>query len=208
MIIRAFTQLALVALLAACGTDPPESSSGSVLPDTGLARSTPDGRPFQPDDPELNSQLLTPDGWGPLRIGMDRAAVVAAAGEDANPEAVGGSDPDECDEFRPSRAPDGVLVMLERGVLTRISVSRNTDIATPAGFRVGDAGTSVLAEYGARASVDPHKYQEPPARYITVWRQTSSETEQRGIRYETDSDDNVLRLHAGGPSIEYVEGCL
>ena len=150
--------------------------------------------------------LLTPDGWGPLRIGMTRAEVVAAAGEDAQPDAVGGSEPEACDQFRPRDAPAGILVMIERDVLTRISVSRTSDIATPAGFRVGDSGADVLAAYGAQAVVEPHKYWEPPARYVTVWRQ--SDGERRGIRYETDPDDEVVHIHAGGPSIEYVEGCL
>ena len=150
--------------------------------------------------------LLTPDGWGPLRIGMTRAEVVAAAGEDAQPDAVGGSEPEACDQFRPRDAPAGILVMIERDVLTRISVSRTSDIATPAGFRVGDSGADVLAAYGAQAVVEPHKYWERPARYVTVWRQ--SKGERRGIRYETDPDDEVVHIHAGGPSIEYVEGCL
>ena len=139
---------------------------------------------------------------------MSRADVVAAAGDDANPDAVGGRDPERCDEFRPRSAPVGVLIMVERDILTRISVSRNTDIATPTGFRVGDSGASVLGEYGARARVDPHQYWEPPAQYITAWRQTPPEVERRGFRYEIGSDGNIVHLRAGGPSIEYVEGCV
>jgi hypothetical protein len=139
---------------------------------------------------------------------MSRSEVVAAAGDDANPGAVGGPNPDQCDEFRPGDAPDGVLVMLEGGVLTRISVSRNTDIETPAGFRVGDSAARILDEYDALARVEPHQYWAPPARYITIWRDASSERERRGIRYEIDSDGNIVHLRAGGPSIEYVEGCV
>jgi hypothetical protein len=139
---------------------------------------------------------------------MSLADVVAAAGDDAIPDAVGGPDPERCDEFRPSHAPEGVLVMIERGFLTRISVSNNTEIATPAGFRVGDSGVSVLDQYGARARVDPHQYWEPPAQYITVWRFGSSEADRRGIRYEVDSGGEIVHIRAGGPSIEYVEGCV
>ncbi|WP_158332143.1 hypothetical protein [Brevundimonas abyssalis] len=36
---------------------------------------------------------------------MTRAEVVAALGEDANPDAVGGPDPESCDQFRPERRP-------------------------------------------------------------------------------------------------------
>ena len=98
--------------------------------------------------------------------------------------------------------------MIQQGVLTRISVSRNPEISTPAGFRVGDPGAAVVAEHGARARVEPHHYQDPPAKYITVWRGAPSQPEPRGIRYEIDAEDEVMHIRAGGPSIEYVEGCV
>lgn len=139
---------------------------------------------------------------------MSRAEVVVAAGEDANPNAVGGPNPESCDEFRPRDAPDGILVMIEDGVLTRISVSRNSNIATPAGIRVGDSSSAVLGAYGAGAHVGPHKYWQAPAKYITVWHPASAEDGQRGILYEINPDDEVAHVRAGGPSIEYVEGCL
>lgn len=191
MLSRAFTSLVIVTMLASCGADQPESSPDSAPPET-----------------EPNAVFLTPDGWGPLRIGMSRAEVVAAAGDDANPDAVGGPDPERCDEFRPSNAPAGILVMVESGILTRISVSINSEIKTPEGFRVGDLGSSVLAEFGSRARVDPHQYWEPPAKYITVWQQGSSEADRRGMRYEIDAAGEIVHLRAGGPSIEYVEGCV
>lgn len=215
--VRSMGVAALVAVLVSCGAEDRQRSSTSsdsavaatdpVQPtDTAASQARPDPDPGP--DPEPGPRLLTPDGWGPLRIGMTRAEVVAAAGEDANPEAVGGPDPASCDEFRPLDAPEGVLVMIQDGVLTRITVSRNPDISTPAGFRVGDSGSAVLAEYGARARVEPHKYWESPARYVTVWNRPSSESEPRGIRYEIDAEDRVVHLRGGGPSIEYVEGCL
>lgn len=215
-------RIMLLALLTACASETPQPSPDAAALDTGVAGGTdapiapgdqrastdPQGetRPGTPPDTRPNARLITPDGWGPLRIGMSRAEVVAAAGEDANPDAVGGPDPERCDEFRPRDAPAGVLVMIEQGVLTRITVSRNRDIATPAGFRVGDAGAAVAAEYGARATIEPHQYVAAPARYITVWQ--SGSAERRGIRYETGADDTIIHLRAGGPSIEYVEGCV
>lgn len=189
--LRVYAMLVLVTMLASCRADQPGSSSGSARFET-----------------EPTAVLLTPDGWGPLRIGMSRAEVVAAAGDDANPDAVGGPDPERCDEFRPSNAPAGILVMVESGILTRISVSRNSEIKTPEGFRVGDLGSSVLAEFGSRARVDPHQYWEPPAKYITVWQQASAEADRRGMRYEIDVAGEIVHLRAGGPSIEYVEGCV
>lgn len=206
--LRPIPCLALATLIAACGTAAPESdgSGDSTATDTATSADTGTAA-HNANAPQPGPLLLTPDGWGPLRIGMTRAAVVAAAGEDSQPDAVGGPEPERCDEFRPLDATD-VLVMIEDGVLTRISVSRNTDIATPAGFRVGDAGADIVAGYGARADVTPHKYLQAPARYITVWNGQVADSERRGIRYETDVEDVVAFIRGGGASIEYVEGCL
>ena len=213
MSVQVFSRLAICALLASCTVDTPESSEGdSAHGDSATVTQDPSSDTAaaaqSPADSPPNSRLLTPDGWGPLRIGMSRSEVVAAAGEDANPEAVGGPTPEQCDEFRPRNAPEGVLVMLEEGVLTRISVSRDTGIETPAGFRVGDSGARILEAYGALARVEPHPYWEPPARYVTVWRAASSGRERRGIRYEIDTGDQIVHMRAGGPSIEYREGCV
>jgi hypothetical protein len=158
----------------------------------------------QPD----SAATIGPDGWGWLRIGMTRAQVVAAAGEDANPNAVGGPNPEECDEFRPARTPRGLLVMLENGILTRISLSEGAGIRTASGIEVGDQAGAVMAAHGAEAVTAPHKYQEAPARYIAVWRTAPPAPDARGIVYEIGGDDRVVHVHAGGPSIAYVEGCL
>lgn len=217
---RAVVRLGLVVTLSGCTGEVRDSSSSSTPPVDSInatdragesARSQPIDTASsrgQPKEAEPSANLITPDGWGPLRIGMTRAEVVAAAGEDANPNAVGGPDPDRCDEFRPASAPAGLLVMVQRGVLTRISVSRTSDIRTPEDFGVGDSGSSVLEDYGSRASVGPHQYWPPPAKYITVWREESSDVDRRGIRYEIDTTGEVVHIHAGGPSIEYVEGCV
>ncbi len=206
----------LLATFIACSPEGVPSSSDAAVPDTTIRdaeppSSQPIDTPASPEPPagaEPSAVLLTPDGWGPLRIGMSRAEVVAAAGEDANPGAVGGPDPEQCDEFRPGNAPAGLLMMIERGILTRISVSGNAGIETPEGFRVGDSGASVIAALGTRARVEPHQYLAAPARYITVWREVTSEADRRGIRYEMDAAGKVGRIRAGGPSIEYVEGGL
>lgn len=151
---------------------------------------------------------LTAEGWGPLRIGMSRAEMVAALGEDANPHAVGGPDPETCDQLRPERAPEGMLVMLERGRVTRISLSHPAQVRTASGIGIGDRGSEVRAAYGADLDALPHKYRAVPAEYLTIWTKPPPDPEARGVRYEIDVDGLVFHIHAGGPSIEYVEGCL
>jgi hypothetical protein len=142
-----------------------------------------------------------------LRIGMTRAELVAAMGEDANPDAVGGADPAQCDQFRPQRAPEGLLVMVEQGRLTRISLREPATIETEGGLSVGDSASAVTAHFGSRAVSGPHKYSAAPAGYITVWTVAPPAPEAKGIVYEIGTDGRVQHIHAGGPSIQYVEGC-
>ncbi|HEX2165808.1 MAG TPA: hypothetical protein VHG09_01100, partial [Longimicrobiales bacterium] len=205
---------------AACqapGTStPPGADSDAVPPVSGervdtlppTADPAPDIAP--PAAGEGTSALppLTPDGWGPLRVGMTLEEVTVAAGADANPAAVGGPDPERCDEFRPERAPEGMLVMIERGRLTRISLVRESAVETAGGFGIGDSAEAIEAAAGTAATSEPHQYKPAPARYITIWRTAPPAADARGIRYDVGSDGLVDLVHAGGPSIEYVEGCL
>ena len=162
----------------------------------------------------VDANVLTPTGWGPLRIGMTRAEVETALGKDSNPEAVGGPEPESCDVFHPARAPDAMQVMIEDGRLSRIELLDRTDIGTVDGFTVGDQASAIKAKLGAGLQVEPHKYAAAPAEYLTHW-QSGAGTQAyvqnkaaRGIRYEIGDDGTVTLIFAGGPSIQYVEGCL
>lgn len=158
--------------------------------------------------------VLTAEGWGPLRIGMSREEVVAAVGEPADPDALGSPDPEFCEQFPPAQAPTGLFVMIENGVLTSISLSAGSTIQTSEGLSVGDRADAVRAAYGDRLDALTHNYIGPPAEYLTVWStgeitdNGTSDSNARGIRYETNADGVIELIHAGGPSIQYVEGCL
>ena len=195
-----FGAAGMIALLAACS---PETEAP--------AEPTPPAADPAPE--AATGPNLTGEGWEALRIGMTRAEITDALGEDANPNAVGGPDPESCDQFRPERAPEGMLLMVQNDRLTRISLSDESDITTDKGLRVGDTAERVKAAYGGQAQVTPHKYQNAPAEYITVWSRGGGEgyvedETARGIVYEIGSDGTVMAIHAGGPSIQYVEGCL
>jgi len=197
---RFLAVLAITTALAACGQpaqQPPPPTPAETVQET-------------PRD----TNALSAEGWGPLRIGMTLAEVTAALGPDANPNAVGGADPEQCDQFRPERAPEGMLLMLERGVLTRISIGRENTLKTDRGFGLGDSAEAIKAAYGANAVVTPHRYSEAPAEYIAAWTSLQpavgeyvQDANARGIVYEVGSDGRVQSIHAGGPSIQYVEGC-
>lgn len=199
--IRRLCLTSTVLALAACGAPDPEkaaSSAPAVAPAAPAATAPADA--------------LTAQGWGPLRIGMTRAEVETALGADANPEAVGGPDPDSCDMFRPARAPEGLMVMVERGALTSIWVGRGATLKTDRGFGFGDEAAAIKAAYGAAAQVTPHKYSAAPAEYVTVWSEGGGsgyvqDATARGVSYHIGTDGRVEHVAAGGPSIQYVEGC-
>ncbi|GAA0869866.1 hypothetical protein GCM10009116_17020 [Brevundimonas basaltis] len=181
-----------VLVLAACGAPPPEPVRAPDLPAV----------------PAPSAEPLTALGFGPLRIGMTRAEVVAALGPDADPESPGGPDPASCDMFRPERAPEGLEVMIEDGVLTSIWLSRNTVVATDRALTIGDTAAEVKRVYGAAAKVEPHEYESAPAEYIMVWSNADHQSPAaRGLKYEIGMDGHVQHIAGGGPSIQYVEGC-
>lgn len=195
----------IILLFAACTTEAPDGDgqrADAITVDTLIAADAP---PASTDA----TPRLTANGWGPLRIGMSRAEITAVAGEDANPGLVGGPEPEACDQYRPTGAPEGMLLMLENDTLTRITLMRESRVRTERGFGLGDSASVVLAAYGSAARSSPHKYRDAPSAYITVWTTPPQGTEPaRGIVYEIDDQGLVGQVHAGAESITYVEGCL
>jgi hypothetical protein len=202
-----FLTAACIATLAACGPKE-EAPVAATNPAPAEAAAPP------PAEAALVAgDALRADGWGPLKIGMTEAEVIAAVGDTSTPNAAGipGS---ECAEFKPQRAPgEDFWVMIESGKLTRITIGEASKVKTDKRLGVGDTAEAVRTAYGAEAKSSPHKYQDKPAEYITVW-SGGPRTEPyvqdeaaRGIVYEIGSSGKVSSIHAGGPSIQYVEGC-
>ncbi|WP_425991488.1 hypothetical protein [Brevundimonas sp. TWP2-3-2] len=202
--IRTLSATAAVALLlAACGQQ--DAIEPAAAPETPAATT--------PAAPAPNA--LTAGGYGPLLIGMTRAEVVTALGDDSDPNSAGSAEPEACDQWRPARAPEGVLVMIQDGVLTRISVASPSTLKTDRGFGVGDTAAAIKAAYGPLAVAQPHKYSAPPAEDIFVWATGGPATAgafvqdaaARGVRYEINGEGRVQIVHVGGPDIQLVEGC-
>lgn len=204
MMIR-FTAVSACALLTLAACDRAEAP---VAPEA--ARSTPAAPP--PAAPAADPNILTADGLGAARIGMSKADLVAAWGDRANPNLVGGAEPEVCDQFNPTRAPDGVNVMIQDGKLTRITLMRDAKIKTDRGFGLGDTAMAIKQAYGGSIFAQPHKYQDAPAEDLFAWAKGGSsayvtDPSARGVRYEIGSDGKVMMVHAGDPSIQLVEGC-
>lgn len=201
--IRTLSAVAVSALLlAACGQQ--DSARPAAEPPATTT----------PVEAAVDANALTANGYGPLRIGMTRAQVVAALGDDSNPGAVGSAEPETCDQWRPARAPEGLIVMLENGTLSRISVASPSTLKTDRGFGVGDTAAAIKAAYGSAAVVEPHKYSAAPAEDIFVWTVGGpvgdayvEDPTARGLRYEIDEQGKVAHVHVGGPAIQLVEGC-
>lgn len=193
--IRRLMTVAAVASLAACEAPTP-------------AEPTPTPPPAQ-QPPAPGANVLSAQGFGPLRIGMTRAEVETALGPDANPDAVGGPDPQNCDQFRPARAPEGLLVMIENGVLTSVWLTRNPALKTDRGLSIGDTAAEVRRVLGVGLVVEPHKYESAPAEYLTAWSNADHDSPAaRGVKFTIGADGKVQSIAGGGPSISYVEGCL
>lgn len=159
-----------------------------------------------------SADVLTPQGYGLLKIGMTQAEVDAAVGPP--PDNAAEAEPSECRQYHPPRAPEGVLVMTEKGVLTRLTATRGSNVKTQDGVGVGYDGEQLKTSYGAAARATPHKYQEAPAAYVTTWPGRGdllgayvTDSAARGLVFEIGQDGKVAFIHAGGPSIQYVEGC-
>lgn len=144
--------------------------------------------------------ILTPEGLGPVKIGMTQKQVIAALGGTLEGAAI--ESDDICVE-KESSTLSGVGFMFEEGRLTRISLGEGTDITTPRGIGVGSAAIAVRYAYRGKLKSEPNTYLDKPAEYLTYWTVPG----KRGVRFEVDEKRKVYVIHAGGPSIQYVEGC-
>jgi len=178
---------ALIATLAAC--------SESV--DSEPAFKTPPVAEVPPPPPAVDPNVLTADGWRGFKIGQT-AADAGMTNFAETPDAIA-----ECSIGRPSGAPNGLAIMLEAGRITRISLEPGSIVKAGKGIAVGDAEAQVRAAYPSGLVEEHHKYEAAPAKYLTLW----TEANVRGIRFVIGEDGKVDAIHAGGPSITYVEGC-
>lgn len=144
--------------------------------------------------------VLTPDGIGPVKMGMTQAQVVKALGGTLTGAAI--ESDDICVEKDSSKLP-GVGFMFEDKKLVRISLGDGAKVATPRGVRVGAGAAAVRKAYPKGLKSEGNAYIDPPAEYLTFWTVHG----KKGVRFETDEKRKVYVIHAGTAAIQYIEGC-
>lgn len=141
--------------------------------------------------------VVSPEGVGPVRIGMSAAEARAALGL---PSDI--IKPDECQYLGVRMLGRNVDVMVERDTVVRVDVIDST-VATTAGARVGDSEARVRALYPSLRTM-PHKYTGPTGHYLIV---TPGADTTRQLIFETDGQ-RVTTYRAGRlPQVAYVERC-
>jgi len=143
---------------------------------------------------------LTPDGYGPARIGMTQAEVAKALHTRLTGEAI--EDEATCVEKEATAFP-GVLFMFEDRKLARVSLWEGSKVTTARGIGMGATADAVRRAYGKAVKAEPHYYEGRPSEYLTVW----TVPKKRGVRFETNGKRRVQAIHAGTSAIQYVEGC-
>jgi hypothetical protein len=151
---------------------------------------------------EAPAWKLTPNGLGPVRIGMTAAQVEKALKTELEGEAF--DNEGSCIELFPeSDELKGSYFMFLDGKLSRISVSEPSKIVTPRGIGVGASADDVRKAYGAGLQAEEHPYLGAPAEYLTFW----LKPKKTGVRFETSAQGKVEFIHAGNDSIQLIEGC-
>ena len=110
------------------------------------------------------------------------------------------------DACRTVTSPDrpGVHAIVEGGKVARITVGQASEVRLAEGLGVGAAEAEVRAAFPGFRS-EPHKYSEPPAKYLTAPNAGSGDP---ALRFEIGVDGKVGLIHVGiKPVLFYVEGC-
>jgi hypothetical protein len=148
------------------------------------------------------SWTLTPSGWGPAHIGMNRAQLSKALHVGLEGDAF--DNEGSCIElYAADNALPGLIFMLIDGKLARITVTEPGKVVTPRGIGIGSSADDVRKAYGSDLKAETHHYDGEPAEYLTYW----LKPEKSGVRFETDTSRRVQTIHAGNDAIQYIEGC-
>lgn len=149
--------------------------------------------------PTAETWVVTPEGIGPLTVGMDITAVDSILGDGFEiPSYISG-----CDLLPLSGKRDGIWLMFREGQLVRTE-ARTPVVTDTEGIRVGDGEATVTARYGDRIRRSTHKWVD--GFYLTILPATGDTLRRTVIEIEKGL---VLLIRAGRmPEVEWTEGCV
>lgn len=183
--------LPLVWMLGACSSpDPAPRADSAVLATTPSAGTA----PAQATN-TATSNTLQLDGLGDLRIGqpVPKSSTWAERGAQAS---------DVCRTVSSPQYPGAYAIVIDNTV-QRITLGQRSSL-TFDGLGIGATEQAVSAKFPALAQ-DLHKYESPPAKYLTS---PNASPSSAGVRFEIGADGKVKLIHVGlMPVLAYVEGC-
>ena len=184
--------LAAVSVAIACSSErAARDTSSRVAPPAG-------------DTSDVSGWRVTPNGLGPVRVGMTSAEVRSALGDawqERTGAAPGPGAAAECRHVNIGGLSATVRAMLVSDRIVRVEVDTG-DVATDRGARIGDSEARIDSLYRGQVRVGPHEYTD--GRYLVVIPPADT---LRRIVFETDGRI-VTRYRAGKiPEAEWVEGC-
>lgn len=143
---------------------------------------------------------ISPDGVGPIRIGMTAKQALAAVqrvapGVDvASPSDDGG--PADCETYELG-SPYSIAFRIQKGRVIRVSAG--SGFVTATGIKYGDPETAVRAAY---PKLEWEGDSASPAHAVYWWKTRTS-----GLRFEIDDRGEVIAIHGGDRSIRFDDGC-
>jgi hypothetical protein len=143
---------------------------------------------------------LSSQGYGPVRPGMTPAQAAQLMGTEFRTFENRPVDK-ECDYLYPRRGHNGVSVMVQNGKITHLKVTKNKNISTKSGVRVGDTAKKLKELFGQSLEIEGHKYVDN-GDYFYVWEKNM----KYGVKFEV-IDGVVRSIYVGDESIRLVEGC-
>lgn len=153
---------------------------------------------------------ISPDGFGPVRIGMKLEEASAALGAEILPAQTTDS-PELCDLALPAgNAFPGLSFLTLNNRISNVRIfapaadeGPASEIKTSGGIGLQSTEADIRAVYGSSVQREYQPYSGGDAFDLYVWF-----APDRGIRYQLTPAGQVWAIHAGERSIRYWEGCL
>jgi hypothetical protein len=161
-----------------------------------MPTATPSPSSTAPEAAPAAPNVLTLEGLGDLRIGE-------AVPANNSWRERGAQVPGPCRTVGSPAFP-GVYAIVEGGRVRRITIGESSKVKLVEGIGTGASEAEVRALFSG-FRVEPHKYVESPAKYLTG---PDAPAGDPALRFEIGREGKVTLIHVGTmPVLGYVEGC-